>query len=192
MPLKITLILAICAFLVNLANSNSVDCGQVQGNNLKSPGWPNMYPHNIENCHYSVTIPPGKEMVVYFHFFDLESHTSCQYDRLDVSDSNGNLQRFCGIRTGATYLAKGRYVNLNLKTDHSVTKQGYDLYFIPVDPLPAAADRKRTFLKKKLNIKDYDEAQGRQIEDAVRTFVKTHGLKRAESKSLEDKKPEVI
>ena len=58
--------------------------------------------------------------------------------------------------------------------------------------VPAAADRKRTFLKKKLNIKDYDEAQGRQIEDTVRTFVKTRGLKRVESKSLEDKKPEVI
>ena len=58
--------------------------------------------------------------------------------------------------------------------------------------VPAAADRKRNFLKKKLNIKDYDEAQGRQIEDAVRTFVKTHGLERVESKSLEDKKPEVI
>lgn len=42
------------------------------------------------------------------------------------------------------------------------------------------------------NFKDYDEAQDRQIEDAVRTFVKTHGLKRVESKSLEDKKPEVI
>ena len=31
-------------------------------------------------------------------------------------------------------LVRRRYVNLNLKTDHSVTKQGYDLYFIPVDP----------------------------------------------------------
>ena len=58
--------------------------------------------------------------------------------------------------------------------------------------MPPAARGKRTFLEKKLNIKNYDEAQGRQIEDAVRTFVKTRGLKRAESESLEDKKPEVI
>ncbi|XP_074608899.1 mannan-binding lectin serine protease 1-like isoform X3 [Acropora palmata] len=192
MPLKITLILAICAFLVNIANSDSLDCGQVQGDNLKSPGWPNLYPHNIDNCHYSVAIPSGKDMVVYFHFFDLESHSSCRYDRLDISDSVGNLQRFCGNRTGTTHLAKGRYVNLNLKTDGSVTKRGYDLYFIPVDPLPLEARRKRTLLEKKLNIKNYDEAQGRQIEDVVRTFVKTRGLKRAESESLEDKKPEVI
>lgn len=91
-----------------------------------------------------------------------------------------------------THLAKGRYVNLNLKTDHSVTKRGYDLYFVPVDPVPPASDRKRTFLKKKLNIENYDEAQDRQIEDAVQAYVKTHGLKRAESESLEDKKSEMI
>lgn len=58
--------------------------------------------------------------------------------------------------------------------------------------VPPVADRKRTLLKKKLNIKNYDEAQGRQTEDAVRTFVKTRALKRAKSESLEDKKPEVI
>ena len=58
--------------------------------------------------------------------------------------------------------------------------------------VPPVADRKRTLLKKKLNIKNYDEAQGRRIEDAVQTFVKTRALKRAKSESLEDKKPEVI
>ncbi|XP_067039577.1 uncharacterized protein [Acropora muricata] len=72
-------------------------------------------------------------MAVYFHFFDLESHPSCRYDKLDISDSQGNIQTFCGNRTGAIYLGKGQYVNLNLKTDRVVSKQGYDLYFVPVD-----------------------------------------------------------
>ena len=58
--------------------------------------------------------------------------------------------------------------------------------------MPPSARRKRTFLEKKLNIKNYNEAQDQQIADAVRTFVKTRGLKRAESESLEDKRPEVI
>ncbi|XP_029201468.2 CUB and peptidase domain-containing protein 2-like [Acropora millepora] len=131
MPLKITLILAICAFLVNLANSDSVDCSQVRGNNLKSPGWPNMYSHNVEYCDYRVRIPPGKHIVVYFHFFDLGS---CQHNSLYIDDSLGDLKRFCGIRTGATYLARGGYVKLYFSTDSSVSKQGYDLYFIPLDP----------------------------------------------------------
>ncbi|XP_044169634.1 CUB and peptidase domain-containing protein 2-like [Acropora millepora] len=192
MPLKITLILAVCAFLVNLANSQSIGCGQVVGNNfknLKSPGWPNTHPNSIQNCHYSVTIPSGKDMAVYFHFFDLESHPSCRYDKLDISDSQGNIQTFCGNRTGAIYLGKGQYVNLNLKTDRVVSKQGYDLYFVPVDARPSPIRGKRSFSKKKLNIKSYDEAQDRQIENAVRTFVKTRGLK---SELLKDKKPEMI
>ncbi|XP_067039576.1 CUB and peptidase domain-containing protein 2-like isoform X2 [Acropora muricata] len=192
MPLKITLILAVCAFLVNLANSQSIGCGQVVGNNfknLKSPGWPNTHPNSIQNCHYSVTIPSGKDMAVYFHFFDLESHPSCRYDKLDISDSQGNIQTFCGNRTGAIYLGKGQYVNLNLKTDRVVSKQGYDLYFVPVDARPSPIRGKRSFSKKKPNIKSYDEAQDRQIENAVRTFVKTRGLK---SELLKDKKPEMI
>ena len=54
------------------------------------------------------------------------------------------------------------------------------------------AGLKRTFLKEKLNIESYDEAQDRQIKDAVGAFVNTRGLKRAESESLEDTNPEMI
>ena len=54
---------------------------------------------------------------------------------------------------------------------------------------PSPIRGKRSFPKKKLNIKSYDEAQDRQIENAVRTFVKTRGLK---SELLKDKKPEMI
>ena len=62
-------------------------------------------------------------------------------------------------------------------------------FFQQIEPF---ADRKRTFLKEKLNIESYDEAQDRHIKDAVGAFVNTRGLKRAESESLEDEKPEVI
>lgn len=67
----------------------------------------------------------------------------------------------------------------------------YNIIFFQHLETPCAG-RKRTFSMKKLNMKNYDEAQDRQIEDAVRTVVKTHGLKRAKSESLEDKKPEII
>lgn len=60
-------------------------------------------------------------------------------------------------------------------------------FFQQIGPSPSRG--KRSFLKKKLNIKSYDEAQDRQIKNAVRTFVKTCGLK---SESLKDKKPEMI
>ena len=59
--------------------------------------------------------------------------------------------------------------------------------------VPSSVDRKkRTFFKKKLNINNYDEAQDGRIKDAVKAFVETRGLKRAESESPEDKKPEMI
>ena len=58
----------------------------------------------------------------------------CSYDRLDISGGNGQHERFCGIKTGDVFEVQGSYVNLNLKTDSSVTRMGYDLYFVPVDP----------------------------------------------------------
>ena len=57
----------------------------------------------------------------------------CRFDHLDISNP-AQSKRFCGNHTGETYLVKGNYANINFVTDVSVTKAGYDLYFIFVDP----------------------------------------------------------
>ena len=57
----------------------------------------------------------------------------CRYDQLDISNTE-QQEIFCGIHTGETYLVKGKYANINFRTDHMVARAGYDLYFIFVDP----------------------------------------------------------
>ncbi|XP_068745947.1 tumor necrosis factor-inducible gene 6 protein-like [Montipora capricornis] len=197
MALKSFLILAVCAFLVNLPNAASdiVDCGYVEDDNLKSPGWENQsYPSDIDNCFYSVSIPPGKEMVVYFHFFELEYDSSCEKTFLHISGDSGQFKSFCGNYSGETFLVKGYYVNINLFTESSVTGRGFDLYFVPVDPLPASLTlKKRTYMKKRLNIHSDDKAKDRRIKEAIKDFLKTrlmkeHNYERAEFDSLKHKK----
>ena len=53
------------------------ECGSVVNNTLRSPGYPNNYPGNMD-CKYSVPIPSGKEMNIIFDFFDVQKHSACK------------------------------------------------------------------------------------------------------------------
>lgn len=49
----------------------------VVNNYLKSPGYPNNYPSDIE-CTYLITIPQGKTLNISFSDFDLEEQEFCR------------------------------------------------------------------------------------------------------------------
>lgn len=51
---------------------------------LKSPGWPEVYPHDVD-CTILLKAPQNSSISLFFNSFDLESHSSCQYDYLEVS-----------------------------------------------------------------------------------------------------------
>ena len=53
------------------------ECGSIVNNTLRSPGYPNNYPGNMD-CNYSVPIPSGKEMKVIFDYFDVQYHSDCE------------------------------------------------------------------------------------------------------------------
>ena len=49
-----------------------------QNNTLKSPGYPNSYPNNMD-CVYKVPIADGMAMDIDFVFFEVEGHSPCKY-----------------------------------------------------------------------------------------------------------------
>ena len=53
-------------------------CGSVVNNTLKSPGYPNKYPFNM-NCIYLVPIPRDMTMSVHLEEFNVEHDRSCRY-----------------------------------------------------------------------------------------------------------------
>ncbi|RMX45890.1 hypothetical protein pdam_00015052 [Pocillopora damicornis] len=55
------------------------ECGVLVNSTLKSPGYPFTYPADMD-CEYSVLIPPGGPMGIYFVDFDVEFHPSCRQD----------------------------------------------------------------------------------------------------------------
>lgn len=50
-----------------------IGCNPVIKNTLKSPGYPNNYPRNID-CIYSVPIPDGMALNISFEQFELQDH----------------------------------------------------------------------------------------------------------------------
>ena len=54
-----------------------LECGSLVNNSIKSPGYPNSYPNNID-CVYYVPIPYGMAMLIYFNDFELQHHWSCR------------------------------------------------------------------------------------------------------------------
>lgn len=53
------------------------ECGSVVNNSLKSPAYPDEYPSHMD-CIYSVPIPAGMTMNVYFADFDVEYDRFCR------------------------------------------------------------------------------------------------------------------
>lgn len=54
-----------------------LECGSVANNTLLSPGYPNNYTNNLD-CNYSVPIPHGMAMKIYFHELVVEYHPTCE------------------------------------------------------------------------------------------------------------------
>ena len=62
---------------------------------IRSPGYPNKYPTNIE-CTWQLELADkDKMMEVKFMNFKVEHISNCTYDRLDMNDG-GNISRLCG------------------------------------------------------------------------------------------------
>ncbi|XP_068730010.1 cubilin-like isoform X3 [Montipora capricornis] len=109
-------------------------CGSFRNNTLRSPGYPNNYPRNMD-CVYRVPIPFDQKLVIYFNFFELERHWNCRYDYLRISnDRNHIIGTYCGVQTGLRVLITSRAAVLTFHSDGSVQFRGFDLSlsFLPL------------------------------------------------------------
>lgn len=57
---------------------------------ITSPGHPSIYPHGA-NCTWYITVSPGNLVQLVFESFNLEYHTNCNFDYVEVYD-NGTVQ----------------------------------------------------------------------------------------------------
>ena len=66
---------------------------------LTSPSYPFNYPYNAD-CVYTISQPSGTAIVLTFHSMDIENHSTCRWDYLEIRDGSSAasplLGKLCG------------------------------------------------------------------------------------------------
>uniref|UniRef100_A0A8C3I7Z9 Cubilin n=1 Tax=Chrysemys picta bellii TaxID=8478 RepID=A0A8C3I7Z9_CHRPI len=93
-----------------------------------SPGWPSNY-RNFADCTWLIRAP---ESTVEFNILalDIESHSSCNYDKLVIRDGDNNLApvlaTICGRDAPGPIRSSGEALFIQFTTDASVTGAGFN------------------------------------------------------------------
>ncbi|MED6233769.1 hypothetical protein ATANTOWER_016401 [Ataeniobius toweri] len=94
-------------------DSDIEGCGETltsPSGTITSPGHPTSYPHGA-SCTWYIGVSPGNLIRLSFNSFNLEYHSNCNYDYLEVYDG-----------TGTTGNKTGRYNTFSLITLHEEIK----------------------------------------------------------------------
>ena len=73
--------------------------------NITSPLWPNKYPTK-QTCVWVIKVPVHRVLKLRFLSFDVESHSQCQYDYVEVKDGSSSRSQSLGTFCGNTIPSK--------------------------------------------------------------------------------------
>ena len=72
----------------NYYSLSSVACNRTltaSSGRILSPRWPGYYPAN-SRCNLLIIRPPGEKLSLFFNALNIEFHSGCNYDYLEVSE----------------------------------------------------------------------------------------------------------
>ena len=102
---------------------------------VTSPNYPNNYPNNVEEREM-IQVEQGLVIYLQFTSFDIESHSSCAYDQLTITDGDGTtlMEKSCGSTLPTNIRSTSNLVTLLFVTDSSVTMTGWSVSWSAVTP----------------------------------------------------------
>ncbi|TNN61141.1 Cubilin [Liparis tanakae] len=96
---------------------------------LKSPGWPDIYPHNLD-CAIILKAPQNSSISFFFNSFDIESHSQCEFDYLEIRNGSTAdsplIGRFCGSTLPSPVFPQSNLLYLRFKSDYSMSRDGFE------------------------------------------------------------------
>ncbi|XP_041670250.1 cubilin [Cheilinus undulatus] len=96
---------------------------------LKSPGWPDIYPHNID-CTIVLKAPQNSYISFFFNSFDMESHSSCSFDYLEIRNGSTAdsplIDKYCGNTVPSPVFPESNELYLRFKSDYSNARDGFE------------------------------------------------------------------
>lgn len=114
--------------------SSGVKCGGIlsaPSGNISSPNFPSLYPFNID-CSWLIVVAEGSSVLLTFHHFELEYHTSCAYDYIriynGISEDEGNLLgTFCGDVSPPQFTSSWNVMSIIFHSDRHVAHRGFSV-----------------------------------------------------------------
>jgi len=105
-------------------------CSPKINNTLKSPGYPEKYPHDTD-CTSSIPVPLGMMSInISFQEIYLEYSSSCGRDYLEITNEKKQVfGKYCGNHTGQTVLVSGKYALIKFHSDGSLAGKGFLMHF---------------------------------------------------------------
>ncbi|XP_038578939.1 cubilin [Micropterus salmoides] len=96
---------------------------------LKSPGWPDTYPHNMD-CTIILKAPQNSYISFFFNSFDVESHSHCEFDYLEIRNGSTAdsplIDKLCGSTLPSPVFPQSNLLYLRFKSDFSATRDGFE------------------------------------------------------------------
>uniref|UniRef100_A0A673JSX5 CUB domain-containing protein n=1 Tax=Sinocyclocheilus rhinocerous TaxID=307959 RepID=A0A673JSX5_9TELE len=97
---------------------------------LKSPGWPDIYPHSLE-CSVVLQAPQNSAISLFFTRFDVENHPSCNFDYLEVRNGSTAtsplLGKYCGSTLPNPVFPGSNQLFLYFKSDFTTARNGFEI-----------------------------------------------------------------
>lgn len=101
---------------------------------IQSPRFPENYGPDAK-CEWIISVPKGYQVALTFHYFNLETHKDCVYDRVEIyegslAERSALISRLCGQQNAESVVSVGNTVLLRFTSDSSVQKSGFHVDFV--------------------------------------------------------------
>ncbi|XP_030624670.1 LOW QUALITY PROTEIN: cubilin [Chanos chanos] len=96
---------------------------------LKSPGWPDVYPHDMD-CNIVLRAPQNNSISLFFNSFNVESHQNCNYDYLEIRNGSASgtvLGKYCGPTLPNPVFPRNNELYLRFKSDFTTAYNGFEI-----------------------------------------------------------------
>lgn len=115
-------------------------CGGIYSDdngNISSPNYPNPYAGE-RNCEFDISAPQGKVIVLNVLDFDIEGHSLCEFDYLQIfdgfqADNATSLGRFCGRVKPGIFTSTFNHMHIHFSSDASINGRGFYANYSFVD-----------------------------------------------------------
>ncbi|BFG01859.1 cubilin homolog [Drosophila madeirensis] len=104
---------------------------------LASPGSPGNYPRN-RDCRWHLVAPTSKRIKLTFFSLQLEQHTNCNFDYVEIRDSisNRELAKFCSSGQPAPLLLPTHEAIIQFHSDADGSDSGFQLHYSVEERVP--------------------------------------------------------